>query len=43
MSVQFEDVMDCLQVLYPAFEFVFLFLTTVKEDLLAKETENSLH
>ena len=42
MSVQFEDVVVCLQVLYPAFEFVFLFLTTVK-DLLAKETEISLH
>ena len=25
MSVQFEDVVDCLQVLYPEFEFVFLF------------------
>ncbi|KAI2489198.1 hypothetical protein MHU86_25404 [Fragilaria crotonensis] len=25
MSVQFEDVVDCLKVLYPGFEFVFLF------------------
>lgn len=25
MSVQFEDVVDCLQVLYPEFQFVFLF------------------
>jgi hypothetical protein len=25
MSIQFEDVVDCLQVLYPDFEFVFLF------------------
>ena len=28
-SVQFEDVVDCLQVLYPGFEFVFFYLTTV--------------
>jgi len=25
MSIQFEDVVDCLQVLYPEFDFVFLF------------------
>ncbi|KAI2493984.1 hypothetical protein MHU86_20558 [Fragilaria crotonensis] len=25
MSLQFEDVVDCLQVLYPEFDFVFLF------------------
>ncbi len=25
MSMQFEDVVDCLQVLYPEFDFVFLF------------------
>ncbi len=25
MSVQFEDVVDCLQILYPEFEFVFFF------------------
>jgi hypothetical protein len=25
MSLQFEDVVDCLMVLYPEFEFVFLF------------------
>ena len=25
MSIQFEDIVDCLQVLYPDFEFVFLF------------------
>ena len=25
MSLQFEDVVDCLQVLYPEFEFVFMF------------------
>ncbi|KAI2513104.1 hypothetical protein MHU86_1396 [Fragilaria crotonensis] len=25
MSIQFEDVVDCLQVLYPDYEFVFLF------------------
>ncbi|KAI2496123.1 hypothetical protein MHU86_18400 [Fragilaria crotonensis] len=25
MSLQFEDVVDCLQVLYPDFDFVFLF------------------
>ena len=25
MSLQFEDIVDCLQVLYPEYDFVFLF------------------
>ncbi len=25
MSIQFEDVVDCVQILYPEYDFVFLF------------------
>ena len=43
MSLQFEDVVDCLLVLYPEFEFIFLFDHSQGHAWKPNETLNALH
>jgi hypothetical protein len=43
MSLQFEDVVDCLLVLYPEFEFVFLFNHSQGHARERNGTLNALH
>ena len=43
MSLLFEDVIDCLPALYPAFEFVFLFDHSQRHARKRKGALNALH